>query len=876
MGLNARLTCGVATLALMTAAGAANAQTAPVATAAAAAQASAPAASSAQSGPSTVQEVVVTGYRASAESAQRLKEHASQIVDSIVAADIGKLPDVNTAEALQRVTGVQINRDLGEGGTVVVRGLSQVESLINGREVFTASGTRTLNFEFVPAELLAGVDVYKAQSADLVEGGLGGTIDLRLHRPFDFSGFTASGSVTGNYGNLAGEWKPQVSGLVSDRWETPVGDMGLLLSGSYQERSLREDYVSGGAPTCFGGMTGGKCNMVGPHGYYNPTYTADRQRTGFNGAYQWRPSQELELYLEGSYERFDTDQIDYGTYPQFFSSKSTLASDTLYPGTNIIKTATFNNVPFNDLSVMRNTRDVNETIAAGGKWKRDRLTVKADLSYLNTTELLDYRELDLGTTIPTLAIDTSTTPPAETASGIDLTKASNFNFAGLTDSVNKWEGGEGAFRTDANYRTDWGALKSVDFGGRVAEIQDKLTPIRYYNPTSGIPASGAASLLEMNPTGAFSGSSVPEVNRFLIVNPNDLANFAGVANDLGVSSTRTTQSQGIFAIHERDWEIYSKANLAFNFIVPIDGNVGLRLIDTQDHVTGTETIVGTPTTYQPIAQTKDYAALLPSLNLRAHLTDDLFLRFAASKSITRPEFSSLNPGLTIVPANQTGNQGNPGLQPYRADNYDLALEWYFAKGGSLYGTAFYKQVTGFPFTKGNWVDIGGTQYLISQPTNSGTGKVEGLEAGYQQFFTFLPGWLDGLGAQANVTYVDSSVPTSVSGYSAPLPNLSRWSYNLTGMYQKGPISARVAWNWRSNFLAGIGPAAGVGVVPTMSAAYGQLDAALNYDVSKHITLSLEGTNLTQTKRTYYVQTVMSPAQTFQDDTQVLAGVHFKW
>lgn len=881
MGLQARLTCGVATLALISAAAAAQAQTAPIATAAAAAQA--PAASAAQSGPSTVQEVVVTGYRASAESAQRRKEHASQIVDSIVAADIGKLPDVNTAEALQRVTGVQINRDLGEGSTVVVRGLSQVESLVNGREVFTASGTRTLNFEDVPAELLAGVDVYKAQSADLVEGGLGGTIDLRLHRPFDFSGFTASGSVMGNYGNLAGEWKPQASGLVSDRWQTPVGEMGLMIAGSYQDREAREDYVSAGAPTCYGAVSNGKCTtVIGPNGYYNPTYTADRQRYGFNGAYQWRPSQELELYLEGSYQKFVTDQLDYGTYPQ--PAAGDMTADTVYPGTNIIKSATFTNAPWTDLAVRRNTTDVNEMLALGGKWKHDRLTVDADLSYMYTTENLDYRELDLATKVPTETINTSSAPPAVSVSGIDLTNPSSFTFGGLTDSINQWEGGEGAFKTDANYRTDWGALKSIDFGGRVATIQDKLEPVRYYNVAGGS-ASADPGLLEMNPTGAFGGSNVPEVNRYLIVNPNALANFAGVANQLGLGSTLplTVQAPGIYSIHERDWAIYSKANLAFNFIVPIDGNVGLRLIDTEDHVNGTETTQTkdpttgkTVNTYSPISQTKEYAALLPSLNLRAHLTDDLFLRFAASKSITRPEFSSLNPGLTLVPANLTGNQGNPGLSPYRADNYDLSLEWYFAKGGSLYGTAFYKAVSGFPFTKGAYAAYDGLQYLISQPINSGSGKVQGLEAGYQQFFTFLPGWLNGLGAQANVTYVDSSVPTSVQGFTASLPNLSRWSYNLTGMYQKGPISARVAWNWRSDFLASIGVASGVGVIPTMSQAYGQLDAALNYDVSKHITLSLEGVNLTQTKRTYYYQTLMSPAQTFQDDTQVLAGVHFKW
>lgn len=863
MRLSARLTCGVAAIALISAAAAAQAQTAP-------------AASSAPSDANTVKEVVVTGYRASLANAQQRKEHASQIVDSIVAADIGKLPDMNTAEALQRVTGVQINRDLGEGSTVVVRGLSQVESLENGREMFTASGTRTLNFEFVPSELLAGVDVYKAQSADLIEGGLGGTIDLRLHRPFDFSGFTFEGSAMGNYASLDKGWQPDVSALVSNRWQTGLGEMGLLLSASYDKRDFRENYISAGAPTCYGAVVAGKCStVIGPNGYYNPTYTGTRERTGFNGAFQWRPTANLELYLEGSYEKFITDQLDYGTYPLPFGGQ--LSSYTTYPGTNIIKTATYTNAGLRTLSILRDTTDVNKTIAVGGKWTSDRLTITSDLSYMNTTESLIYRELDLQTTVPTETINTSSSPPAITTSGVDLTNPANFKFGGLTDSVNNWEGGEAAYRLDGHYAANWGPLQSIDVGGRVALLQDKLKPIRLSDATP-VQASADPQLLEMNPTGSAFGGASSEISNYLVVNPNLLGNLQQIMTDMGYGSSYPPkiQSQGIYAIHERDWSIYTKANLKFDLGLPIDGNIGLRLVDTQDHVTGTETIVGTPTTYLPIEQTKEYAALLPSINLRAHLTDDLFLRFAASKSLTRPEFSQLNPGLTLVPANLTGNQGNPGLKPYRADNYDVSLEYYFSKTGNVYGDLFYKEVTGFPFTMGNNVPIGGQTYIISQPVNSGSGTVQGAEAGYQQFFTFLPGWLSGLGVQGNVTYVDSSVPTSVANFTATLPNLSRWSYNLTGIYEKGPLSARVAWNWRSKFLASIGVASGVGVVPTESNAYGQLDAGVNYDINKHLTLTLEGVNLTQTKRSYYVGSPLFPAQTFQDDTQVLAGVRFKW
>ena len=127
-----------------------------------------------------------------------------------------------------------------------------------------------------------------------------------------------------------------------------------------------------------------------------------------------------------------------------------------------------------------------------------------------------------------------------------------------------------------------------------------------------------------------------------------------------------------------------------------------------------------------------------------------------------------------------------------------------------------------------------------------------------------------------MTYVDSSVPTPVQGFTAPLPNMSRWNANLTGIYEKGPWSLRMAWNWRSRYLSSIGVASGVGVVPDMSGAYGQLDAGLNYDLNRHITLTLDGVNLTQAKQSYYVETPLMPAQTLQDDTEILAGIRFKW
>lgn len=824
-----------------------------------------------------LQTVLVNGYRQSLQDAQAKKRAATQIVDSIVADAIGKLPDTNTAEALQRVPGVQINTDLGEGSTVVIRGLGQVETLLDGRETFTAAGTRTLNFEFIPSELLSGVDVYKTASAEQVEGALGGLINVRTRRPFDFEGFTAQAAVLGNYGDLAKSARPQLSGLISDRWQIGGGELGALLSAAYQERQLQEDYVSAGAPTCYGPVAAGACTsaIVGPNGFYNPQYTAERRRMGFSGALQWRASDRIELYLDGNYVRFETPQLDFGTYP-LPDSNLTRSATSFYPGTDLIESATYLEQPMHTLSINRLQTDTSWQTALGAKWDAGQLSVHGDLSYLNTKERLRYNELDLQTTLPTFTIDTSRSPPAQSYSGVDLGNISNYTFAGLTNSVNLWAGQETAVQLDASYDLGWGALKRLDFGARYADLDDGLTPIRYFNTTANLTAAANANLIEKDPLGsAFAGAAGSTINNYLAVNPSLLDNIGAVISSLGLAQYPAVQSQGIYAIRERDSAAYLKASFAAAAL-RVDGNLGLRLVHTGDSLSGTETISGASTVYQPLRVANNYSKLLPSFNLRAHLTESLLLRFAAYGSVTRPEFSNLNPGLTLVPANLTGSQGNPQLAPYTAANYDVALEWYFSESGSAHGNAFYKTVRGFPFTAGASRVVDGADYIISQPLNSGAGKVAGLEAGYQQFYTWLPRPFSGLGLQTNVTYVNSSAPTAVAGFTAPLPNLSRWSYNAVAIYEQARWSARIAWFWRSQFLQSIAVASGVGVVPVESEAFGQLAAALNYSPSGHFTVSLEGTNLTRAKHQTFIGSVRSPNATYIDDRQYLAGIRYRF
>jgi len=255
--------------------------------------------------------MVVVGKRASLATAQEIKRDKMEIVDSVVADDINKLPDINVTDALSRITGVQILRDRGEGAGVAIRGLTQMETLLNGREVFTAGSGRTLDFADIPSEMLAGIDVYKTSSAKHIEGGVGGTIDLRTHRPFDFDGRQLLGSARVIHGDLVDKEEPQFSTLLSDRWKTEsFGEFGALVNFAYQRRAWREDQKGTGNPIARSNIIPGQSVIV-PNGTSETTSLGHRERTAGSLVLQWRPSDALELYAEGNYAEFKTLQDSY-------------------------------------------------------------------------------------------------------------------------------------------------------------------------------------------------------------------------------------------------------------------------------------------------------------------------------------------------------------------------------------------------------------------------------------------------------------------------------------------------------------------------------------------------------------------------------------
>ena len=287
----------------------------------------------------TLSEIVVTGIRKSLESAQAIKQNSEQIVDSVSAQDIGALPDRSVSEALQRIPGVTLQRTdnnhdparlSSEGGAVFIRGLSWVRSELNGRDIFSANNGRSLSFEDVSADLLSGIDVYKSPSAELIEGGVGGTVNLRTRMPFDTRKRIVAFSADYNYADLLKQGFFSGNALFSDQWDTGIGRIGALVSGSLGNVGNRTDsiqtgrFVSGVLPVAFGNEPAGAIVDI-PNSMGWRRVDWQQRRTVLSGAFQWEPSDKWLVTLQAFQSKDNPHDLEYaeGDYGSYLSSLGT-------------------------------------------------------------------------------------------------------------------------------------------------------------------------------------------------------------------------------------------------------------------------------------------------------------------------------------------------------------------------------------------------------------------------------------------------------------------------------------------------------------------------------------------------------------------------
>jgi len=793
-------------------------------------------------------EVVITGLRGSLASAQNIRRNAAAVVDSIVAEDIGKFPDNTVADALQRVTGVQVSRGRGEASGVDIRGLPNIATFINGREVFTGTG-RGVALQDIPAELLAGVDVYKTTTSDMIEGGLVGTVDIRLHRPFDFKGLEVAASGRAIYSDQRKKWSYLGGGLVSDRWETGAGEFGVLLGASYNKRLYRDDtafdFVYSGAPTPTPDTVGGLLTV------------GDRRRTAYNASVQWKPSSDLEFYTDGVYTQYkETWGVNFFIGLPKAGNVTSVTPRT--DGSGLAQSAT----TLNAYTLTSKQAFQNKTTTwqadFGTKWHAgDNMVLTSELVFNHSRVPNRNIIVDTSFNAPTMNIDFDVggTPHVD-ITGTDMTNASNFYIRTLFDNHSVDTSRQFAWRADLEHEFGDGFLKSVKIGGRYTSRRatsqaTASIPIGNPNP-NGTPVSSLPGFAELSPGGLVNGKL--GVDRFVIGNenwmlahPDDIrAVFNQPAGDRPFEPTLA------FFDNEKTYAGYAQANYGFDLgSIPIDGTAGVRVVKTDEHLSG-----------NGVEGRSSYWNYLPSATLRAKLSDKLQARLVFSQTINRPDFSALNPLVTYVPSGATGTQtyagtgsgGNPDLKSVKSTGFDGALEYYLNHSSSITATVFYHKLHGYIQVYGaaepHGTDTNGNpaNYFVTRPRNTGAGKLYGAELAWQQFFDFLPGALSGFGVQVNGSYLIGTTEGAITHEQERLNQLSKYSYNVVAMYEKYGLTARLAYNWRSSFIDSTNNGGAQGSVVRVQPIR-QLDFSGSYDLTKWLTLTVDATNLLD--RTYH-------------------------
>lgn len=930
-------------------------------------------------GSSDVAQIVVTGRRRALESATERKRASESIVDSVVADEAGMLPDNSVTEVLQRVAGVAIVRYgslndpdhfSGEGTGVQVRGLSGVASRLNGREIFSASGGRALSWSDVTPELMAAVDVYKSATADLIEGGTGGQIDLRTKMPFDFNKRTLQTSLDGNYGDLRKETKPGGSVLFSDRLETGIGELGALVDVAYNQYSANSDFFR--MEPYYRTMVDGQQRYI-PGGYDYGDRNFDRTRKGLYVGLQWAPSESLLI----SQTVFVSNYTDKNLESSLFVTSKDLSvnplANTVFDSNGVLVRSddvfVRDNGTFTRSGGVINTGG-NSQVSRGSSTTRDYATsfswqpegnwaIKGGFQLVNSVSARDDYNVFPGVPFPSsFGLDlTGELPqvsvPASLAQTLD--DPSRYEWQATMDHSERNRGTLYAGNLDFEYNfAGEQFFRAVGFGARYAERSERDdnnsynwialgrgwngSPQLHFNDAR--PGDVERRVLEnffrgdANLPGNTLMPSYAMTGRFDLI--GDHAYYGGglppqplgfLPFDRSNSKTDTTSLYGLVRFDGGEKELLG---------MTYKGNIGARVVRIENEGTGffhqnanvflrNGAVMAIDTSEQNRAGGRKFTRLLPSVNIMLLPIETVQLRLGYSVTLDQPTFLALRAsGELGVRTNGTGTPnfdgftteaGNPDLRPMISDNTDISAEWYPSRSTTAHMSLFHKSIH-------NWITFGGVNQLVpvhyvlptdqtiielAQASNysnaTATATVRGVEVGGRKFFERLPAPFDGLGVEANYTFVDSKNPgdryvdiNGVERFDAPVQGLSRHNYNITGMYERGPLSVRLAWSWRSEYLMSTNAngtngdynffsAPGVSTftdinLPVYSDKYGQLDFGTTFRPNDHLAFSIELSNLTneiaKTLQGGYPNGTKLPRSWFMSDRRASIAVRYSY
>ena len=868
-------------------------------------------------------EIVVTGIRASIQASLNQKKKSDMVSEVITAQDIGKFPDKNVADSLGRLTGVNVVTGsaaaggFGENQSVSIRGTDPNLNLtlLDGHSV--ASGDwfvldqtnagRSFNFSMFPSEVVGSLEVYKSAEADIPEGGVGGTINVHSRMPLDLPSGTVNISGQGVYNDLTAKWEPQFSGVAS--WKNASGTFGVLAAGFYEKRAFRRDGQEFLGYTAGPNFAGTGQTVYYPTEIGNAYFRQQRERFGGQITAQWKPSDTLEVTATGFYTRMNANNTNTNSMAWVLNdvtNNSTpgtpgyaLAGYTTKvggDGNTYLTSASFNGTTADGSPVNGKIQDDIFRTAYSSTWvanldanwrPTDALTLHATGGYTEgkgaTTDTeawetywhtgmsyaFDGKHADI--TYPDL--------PADTTSAAYLHNFYNWSWGGRIVSPDK----EAYAQADAEYAFDNGWLKSIKVGGRYTDHKHSLDYTAYSWAGNGL--YGGKDTIGL---GSVFGGGVTPGDFSDGVAGADPYSYADRDKVLALLATQGGQNFAFyppqsFSVHEKTEAVYAMAKVGDDRAWR--GNIGVRAVHTDLHTiqyAPHDPTVTDPAPeynnifgqYDSVHDSNKYWDVLPSANFTYNFSEKLLARAAVAKVMSRPSYYQEGGAFSLNDTGLSGNGGgNAHLKPFRAWQFNLAGEFYYAPQALFSVDLFYLDIQNYVgsdnftehyCTQQHPCSTGGADFAITRPVNIPGGSNKGVEVNWQQPLKW------GFGVIANFTYSDAKKKKSallpIDGGNRAIDGNSKYTYNLTGYYENSWMSLRMAYTFRSKFRSGVDRS-----TPMWQDDYGQLDGSLLFNVTKHIALSFDAQNILNHKLYYFVGDPSIPRAYYNNGRTVYAG-----
>jgi iron complex outermembrane receptor protein len=830
------------------------------------------------------EEIVVSGIRSALKAAIDQKRLSTEIIDAVSAEDIGKFPDKDVADTLQRIPGISVDRTWGEGRDLFIRGTDNTmnRTELNGQTMASAywwandNPSRGFNYQILPSEIVKSVEVIKSPSADIDEGSIGGLVNVKTRRPLDFSApFTFEGSTEGVYSVLPGKIDPNIAAMGA--WHNDARTFGILASVGYSETHLRRDGLESfdTGPVNIHDQTGKAYNNVYvPWGGGSALFEQDNQRWTENVALQARPNDHWDIalnFLNSSQEQ-DNHNLNY-LWLGSGNMTSGPASDNLVTNPRFIKTSDGNlalvggtiGAPGNPGGVAyepiyRTAYVDSKSIDLDTNYYADRWSGHVQAGYTDAEggSKRDYHTWFQGNSDSTINLGPSTDEfsfgqvnPLN-ASALDLTK--------VEDNIRKMTDKEYYAQGDVTYEVGEGILRELKAGLKFSDETVVNTQSTFAGGYPAVPASaGTLSLAQM------SSGPTPQLQQ-ATKTQGSLTQYAEFNENLANQVINFTFPEvfnpaAYFDIDEKIYAAYVRADFQFG---NWKGNLGLRAVRTDQNSAAYSINANGAAVLGSVDN--PYYDFLPNLNVSYDITPDLKFRGALSEAMARNTWNNISSNFVQNETVTTeASVGNPHLKPMKADQVEGGLEWYHDDASLVAGNIFYKRLNTFIYTATEPEMVGNVLYEVTGPFNYSSGTdILGFEAQVEQQLLW------GFGASLNYTYTEVDVPLIPGMPKMKFPGNSKHQGNASLYYEQGPVQARLSVNYRSDAAGGLTSG---GQLVTDAAT--RLDASASYKLNDYTSLFFTAVNITDAVSNTHLNYGL-PYGDYETGSRYSLGARFKF